>query len=179
MGTRKSEGILGALFGGAGQTSIRGGFGMVYDNVGESLINTFDQNGAFGLSTSLSNPAGSESVTSSPRLTDMHTIPATDLNGGQILLPAPPGQFPQTFPSTLSTGGFAIAWGLDNTIKTPYAYTLDLSMSRQLKNGFSVEARIRWTAWPSSDGARRRCAAVQFRRQEHRDRLLRGGWSAG
>ena len=40
----------------------------------------------------------------------------------------------------MSTGGFAIAWGLDNTIKTPYAYTLDLSMSRQLKNGFSVEA---------------------------------------
>jgi Carboxypeptidase regulatory-like domain/TonB dependent receptor len=136
----KTEGILGALFGGAGRTSIRGGFGMVYDNVGESLINTFDQNGAFGLSTSLSNPAGSESVNSSPRLTDMHTIPATDLNGGQILLPAPPGQFPQTFPSTLDTGGFAIAWGLDNTIKTPYAYTLDLSMSRQLKNGFSVEA---------------------------------------
>ena len=135
----KSEGILGALFGGAGQTSIRGGFAMVYDNVGESLINTFDQNGAFGLSTSLSNPAGSQSVTSSPRLTDLHTIPTTDLNGGQILLPAPPGQFPQTYPSTLSTGGFAIAWGLDNTIKTPYAYTLDLSLSRQLKNGFSVE----------------------------------------
>ena len=135
----KSEGILGALFGGAGQTSIRGGFAMVYDNVGESLITTFDQNGAFGLSTALSNPAGSESVTSSPRLTDMHTIPTTDLNGGQIFLPAPPGQFPQTYPSTLSTGGFAITWGLDNTIKTPYAYTLDLSLSRQLKNGFSVE----------------------------------------
>jgi hypothetical protein len=135
----KSEGILGELFGGAGQTSIRGGFAMVYDNVGESLITTFDQNGAFGLSTTLSNPAGSQSVTSSPRLTDMHTIPTTDLNGGQILLPAPPGQFPQTHPDTLSTGGFAIAWGLDNSIKSPYAYTLDLSLSRQLKSGFSVE----------------------------------------
>ncbi len=134
-----SSGLLGEAFG-EGKTSIRGGFSIVYDRVGESLINTFDQNGAFGLSTQLTNPAGSESVTTSPRVTDIHTIPTTDLAGNALLLPAPPGTFPQTFPDTLGTGGFAIKWGLDNTIKTPYAYTLDLSVSRELSNGFSVEA---------------------------------------
>src|SRR5215471_14659377 len=40
-------------------------------------------------------------------------------------------------------------------------------------------SRIRWAAWPSADGARRRGPAVQLCRQEHRDRLLLCGWSAG
>jgi len=132
------SGLLGSLFG-EGKSSIRGGLAMVYDRVGESLINTFDSNGAFGLSTQLSNPAGGESVAAAPRVTNMNTIPTTDANGNYILLPAPPGQFPQTFPDTLSSGGFAITWGLDNTIKTPYAYTLDLSISRELGGGFSIE----------------------------------------
>jgi hypothetical protein len=133
-----SSGLLGSMFG-QGKSSVRGGFAIVYDRLGESMINTFDSSGAFGLSTVLSNPAGSESVSSSPRVTGMNTLPTVDMNGNPILIPAPPGKFPQTFPSSLSTGGFAIAWGLDNTIKTPYAYTIDLSFARELSGGFSVE----------------------------------------
>jgi hypothetical protein len=135
----KDDGLLGAVFG-RGKTSIRGGFAMVYDSVGEGLISTFDANGAFGLSSLLSNPAGSQSLTTAPRVTDMHTIPATDNSGNPFLLPALPGTFPQTFPSTLDSGGFAIAWGLDNSLKTPYAYTLDLSTTRELGSGFSIQA---------------------------------------
>lgn len=135
---KASSGLLGSMFG-EGKSSVRAGFAMVYDRVGESLINTFDNSGAFGLSTELSNPAGSESVSSSPRVTGINTLPTVDMNGNAILLPAPPGKFPQTFPDTLSTGGFAIAWGLDNTLKTPYAYTMDLSFSRELRSGFSLE----------------------------------------
>jgi len=135
---KKNGGLLGSLFG-EGKTSIRAGFAMVYDREGESLINTFDNGYAFGLSTELSNPAGGESVACAPRVTNMNTIPTKDCNGNYILLPAPPGKFPQTFPDTLATGGFAITWGLDNSIKTPYAYTMDLSVSRELRGGFSME----------------------------------------
>lgn len=135
---QQSQGLLGSVFG-TGKSTLRGGFAIVYDRVGESLINTFDANGAFGLSTQLTNPAGSESLLTSPRVTDIHTIPTTDLAGNALLLPAPPGQFPQTFPDTLGTGGFAIKWGLDNTIKSPYAYTMDLSFGRELPSGFSIE----------------------------------------
>jgi hypothetical protein len=141
-----SNGLLNSLFGDGGKTVVRAGFGVVYDNIGNGILNTFDSAGSFGLATTLSNPAGIETAGCAPRLTDMHTIPTTDLGcpannnvPGQMLIPAPPGKFPQTFPSTLNSGGFAITWGLDQNIKTPYSYTLDLSVGRELPKGFSFQ----------------------------------------
>jgi carboxypeptidase family protein len=159
---RPQSGFLRTLFGDGNKTAIRAGAAIVYDRNGSGLLNTFDTAGSFGLSTGLSNPAGIETDACAPRLTDMHTIPTTDLgcpsNGGtpqQILLPAPPGQFPQTFPSSLDTGGFAITWGLDNNIKTPYSYTFDFSVERQLPKGFALDVayvgRMSHWLWAQSD----------------------------
>jgi carboxypeptidase family protein len=141
-----SDGLLKSLFGDGGKTVVRAGFGVVYDNIGNGILNTFDSSGSFGLGTTLSNPAGIETAACAPRLTDMHTIPTADLGcpsnnnvPGQMLIPAPPGKFPQTFPNTLSSGGFAITWGLDQNIKTPYSYTLDFSVGRELPKGFALE----------------------------------------
>ena len=156
------SGLLKSLFGEGNKTAIRAGAAIVYDRNGSGLLQTFDSAGSFGLSTGLSNPAGIETDACAPRLTDMHVIPTTDLgcpsNGGtpqQILIPAPPGQFPQTFPSTLDTGGFAITWGLDNRIKTPYSYTFDFSVERQLPKGFSLNVayvgRLSHWLWAQSD----------------------------
>ena len=47
-------------------TSIRVGFGTNYDHFGQGIVNTFDQQGSFGLSTGISNPAGSYSINTSP-----------------------------------------------------------------------------------------------------------------
>jgi len=156
------SGLLRSLFGEGNKTAIRAGAAIVYDRNGSGLLQTFDSAGSFGLSTGLSNPAGIETAACAPRLTDMHTIPTTDLgcpsNAGvpqQILLPAPPGQFPQTFPNSLSNGGFAITWGLDNKIKTPYSYTFDLSVERQLPKGFMFDVayvgRLSHWLWAQSD----------------------------
>jgi hypothetical protein len=93
------------LFGDNDKTVIRAGFSKVYDRFGLGLLNTFDQNGAFGLATSLNNPAGIESASTAPRLTDLHTIPTTDYAGGTMFIPAPPGTFPQTPPTTVDGGG--------------------------------------------------------------------------
>jgi Carboxypeptidase regulatory-like domain len=141
-----SSSLLKNLFGDGGKTVIRAGFGVVYDNIGGGILDTFDSSGSFGLATTLSNPAGIETAACAPRLTDMHTIPTTDLGcpsnnnvPQQMLIAAPPGKFPQTFPSSLDTGGFAITWGLDQNIKTPYSYTLDLSVGRELPKGFALE----------------------------------------
>jgi hypothetical protein len=130
-----SSGLLGDLSGGKGKSSVRGGFGIVYDRVGESLVDTFDQNGSFGLATSLNNPSDFQTSITAPRITNMNMIPATDYAGNAILPAAPPGGFPQTYP--VGTG--AITWGVDQGLKTPYSYTLDLVVSRELKSGFSFD----------------------------------------
>ncbi|MDP9340081.1 MAG: TonB-dependent receptor [Acidobacteriota bacterium] len=133
------SGLFHDLFGDRNKTTIRAGFGMVYDRISTGLLDTFDSRGSFGLSSTLTNPAGVESADCAPRLTSLNEIPTTDACGNNLLVPAPPGQFPQTFPSTLDSGGFCICWGLDNGLKSPYSYTLDFSVGRELPGGFSVE----------------------------------------
>lgn len=134
------SGLLGDIFGGAGKSSLRAGFGIVYDRIGEGLLDTFDQNGAFGLSTLIPNAAASETAPCTPRVTSLNVIPTTDNCGAPILTPSPAVSFPETYPSNPAPGSEAIAWGLDNHIKTPYSYTLDLSYQRELKSGFTLQA---------------------------------------
>jgi hypothetical protein len=111
------------------KTSIRAGFGIYFDHYGEGLVNTFDQNGSFGLSTSVSNPAGVLGYESSPRFTSRQALP---FNNG--VAPST-----QTFPYTAPTGNFAITWGLDSKLKTPYSEAIDFSVQHQLGGGFTVE----------------------------------------
>ena len=69
-----------------------------------------------------------------PRYTGISDIPPSITPNG------PTGAFPVTPPNADELGGFAIYWGLDDKLKTPYAYGFDLSVSRELKGGFVFEA---------------------------------------
>ena len=112
-------------------TSIRAGAGIYYDHYGQGLINTFDQNGSFGLSTAVRNPAGVQSYTGSPRFTGRNSIPAS--------LSPPPAPASQIFPFTAPTNNFAITWGLDNKLKTPYTEAFDFSIQHEFPGGFTFE----------------------------------------
>ena len=49
-------------------------------------------------------------------------------------------QYPFTPSTDPFSTGFATAVGLDDHLKTPYSYTMDLSLQRQLSRGFTLEA---------------------------------------
>ncbi len=120
------------------KTSIRVGAGIYYDHYGQALVNTFDQNGSFGLSSSVSNPAGVYGIEGSakhppaPRFIDRQTLPAIDTGAG--------GGSTITFPYTAPQNNFAITWGLDSKLKTPYAEAFNLSVQREVRGGFTFEA---------------------------------------
>ena len=67
----------------------------------------------------------------------MNTIPQNDnsIPPHPILEPPPAGGFPQQYPVGLG----AISWGIDPNLKTPYSYTVDFAMSRQLKSNFTLD----------------------------------------
>jgi hypothetical protein len=127
--------FLQKIFGGNGDSVLRAGFGMYYDHFGYELVQTYDQNGSFGLLSNLGNPAGAESAACSPRLTSFNSIPQSDLCGNQMYLPTATPTFPDQYP----LGNFCICWGVDNNMKTPYSYALDLSYQRQIKKTMSLE----------------------------------------
>jgi hypothetical protein len=131
-----SGGLLRSVFGGAGKSSIRGGYGIVYDHFGETLIDTFDQNGAFGLTTVVTNAASVQTVDGSARFTGLNNIP-TQSAISLLLNPAPTAPFPYTPPvSTLANPVQQIAFGFDDKLHTPYSEMVDMSFTRELPGGF-------------------------------------------
>ena len=139
------DGWLSKILGKKDQFSVRGGYSITYDHFGVPIVNTFDQHGSFGLSTDLGNPAGVVSPSDAPRFTCLVPgssgqsclpTPCANLNNpGCLLGPTPSGAFPVTPSST----AFAINWGLDQTLKTPYAHVFNFSLSRQITTRSSLQ----------------------------------------
>jgi len=139
------DGWVSKILGKKDQFAVRGGYSITYDHFGIPIVNTFDQHGSFGLSTDLGNPAGVVSPANAPRFTCL--VPGSSgqsclppacanlNNPGCLLGPAPAGGFPYTPGNT----AFAINWGLDQTLKTPYAHVFNLSFSRQITPHSSLQ----------------------------------------
>jgi Carboxypeptidase regulatory-like domain len=115
-----------------GKTTIRAGAGIYYDHYGESLVNLFDQSGAFGLSGAVTDPAATYTSETAPRYTARNVLPFTTET-----FPSP-----TTYPFTPPSGpvdGFAITWGLDSRLKTPYSEAFNLSVQHEFSRGLMLE----------------------------------------
>jgi len=133
------QGFGRSLFGAAGKSSIRMGYGLYFDHFGEGLVNTFDKNGSFGLTTAEVNPYGVQDVNCAFRFTGINDLPQGSYCGQQMQGLAP-GPFPVTPPLGVNApGGYALYWGMDDKLKTPYSHVFNFAFTRDLGNDFALE----------------------------------------
>jgi hypothetical protein len=81
----------------------------------------------------LTNPSSSLSPLTAPRFSGFTSLPAG-------LLPAAPAVgFPTKFPGKGQAGSFAITFGMDDNIRTPYSIGFNFSVQREFPKNFTLE----------------------------------------
>src|ERR1035441_10697676 len=111
---------------------------MYYQNFGPELAQSYSASGEFGVSTQVSNPSATLPLAQAPRLgsslSDMNNIRLALLSTLNL---TPPSSI--TFPQIPPLSGFSIAHGIDQSLKTPYSYAVDLSIQRQLPGKMTLD----------------------------------------
>ena len=112
------------------RTSIRGGFAIAYDHVGEGIIDYYESTSSSLLSLSKTNQFTYTNVDTNPRFTGYHDVP---LIGGVSTANVP-------LPSTPADKPFTFLRSINNVIKTPYAETFNLTLQHQFKSNLAFTA---------------------------------------
>ena len=131
------DGLLKAIFGGPGKSSLRVGAGMFYDRLGQAMAAETDLNGSPGIGTPLINSSTQFTFATAPRFSGSCTF--TGCTGlpalNDFFSPISQVAFPFTPQPDTSNLGFVI----DNHLKTPYTIDLNVSLQRDLGKGVVLD----------------------------------------
>jgi hypothetical protein len=139
-------GLLGNIFGGKGQSVIRGGFGIAGDYFGEQLAASFDLNNTLGFSSSTTISANTYNVGCGPYVVQNNCKANlgplfTGFNENVRALPGIPPALPLTFPQMKpSDGSPRIESSLDSQLQTPKEYIWSLTFERELPAHLLLQA---------------------------------------
>lgn len=130
-----NDGLLKKMFGESNKSVFRGGFAMVHDQIGQQLAVFFDRQSQLGYSSSQSIAANTFNVTSrpAPRFTNF----GQNVRSFPFISVDDKLQFPLTVPAD---GDQRIESSLDENIVSPVNYSWNVSYSRELPRGLTVEA---------------------------------------
>ena len=111
------------------RTTIHAGAGIYYDHFGQGIVDSFDQQGSFGLVTADRSPVG-QYVDTTPRYSDQTTVPTSivptlSVTGATPVTPGP---------------NLSLAWGVDQSLTTPYSYVFNSSVQHQFSKSAILEA---------------------------------------
>ncbi|HEV2915082.1 MAG TPA: carboxypeptidase-like regulatory domain-containing protein [Pyrinomonadaceae bacterium] len=136
------DNFFGRLVGRNGRSVIRGGFRMTYDRIGSQLAVNFDLNNLAGFTSARNINANTFDVCCGPdALGPLFT--GINPNVRSLDFPGSTGPIPTTlsFPLTVPADeDQRIEVSLDDTITTPYNYSVNFSYGRELGKGLSFEA---------------------------------------
>ncbi|MBC8165729.1 MAG: carboxypeptidase regulatory-like domain-containing protein [Bryobacteraceae bacterium] len=129
------SGLGRAILGDPGKTSIRAGFGVHFQRMGSTLVNSADQFGSPGLANTLFSTAGT--IATLPRFAGTCDFAGcTGTPSLSSLLPVPTSaNFPFTPASTSSTFGYLV----DNHLRNPYSMQFNVSVQRELARSTVLE----------------------------------------
>lgn len=128
-------GLLKAIFGGDGKSTVRGGFRMTYDRIGSALAVAFDTRSTLGFGSSSSISANTYNV--SDRLGPLFSGFSQNVRA----LPGLTLTNSLTFPlQTPADEDQRIEQSLDDKLTTPYNYNFNVSYGREVYKGITIEA---------------------------------------
>ncbi len=109
--------------------TLRAGAGIYYDHFGQGIVDSFDQAGEFGLVTGDQAPVGAADADTAPRFASETTVPTSIIPTINVTgaTPVYPGD------------DLALAWGADQSLKSPYSYAINVGYQLQLRHGLMLE----------------------------------------
>ncbi len=126
---------FGNLIGRNGKSVVRGGFRMTYDRIGSQLAVNFDLNSTLGFKSASGISANTYNV--SDRFGPLLTGTGQNIRGLPGLIIPSTLTFPLLTPADESQ---RIESSLDDSIVTPYNYSVNMSYGREFGKGLSFEA---------------------------------------